>query len=154
MNEIGKIYGHRIRLRVCGLLTTGGKLLLVNHKGLSSGNFWSPPGGGVEFGERVEDALIREFLEETGLEVEAGDFCFAYQFISGSLHSLEIFCAIKKWKGELLCGRDPESGDKQIITQTKFLTWNEITDLQSNEKHGVFSRLSSPVEIMTLRGLF
>lgn len=31
---------------------------------------WRPLGGGVEFGERVEDALKREFIEETGLDIE------------------------------------------------------------------------------------
>jgi ADP-ribose pyrophosphatase YjhB (NUDIX family) len=31
---------------------------------------WYPPGGGIEFLESVEQAAIREFLEETGLEVK------------------------------------------------------------------------------------
>jgi 8-oxo-dGTP diphosphatase len=33
---------------------------------------WSMPGGGVEFGESVEDAVAREALEETGYRVEVG----------------------------------------------------------------------------------
>lgn len=31
---------------------------------------WSIPGGGLEFGEKVTDAVIREVREETGLEVK------------------------------------------------------------------------------------
>jgi 8-oxo-dGTP diphosphatase len=34
---------------------------------------WWLPGGGVEFGESPEECLVREFLEETGLEVRVRD---------------------------------------------------------------------------------
>lgn len=154
MNKIEKLYGNRVRLRVCGLLEQEGQLLMVNHRGLSAGNFWAPPGGGVEFGERVEEALVREFAEETGLAIEVGELRFLYQFMSNNLHSVEIFFSIKKWKGKLICGIDPESGSRQIITHTKFLKWSEIAGLQKNEKHGIFLLLSSPEEIMALSGLF
>jgi 8-oxo-dGTP pyrophosphatase MutT (NUDIX family) len=32
------------------------------------------PGGGIEKGEAIEDALVREVREETGIEVEVGAF--------------------------------------------------------------------------------
>jgi len=32
--------------------------------------YWSIPGGGVEFGEAIEDAVIRELYEELGIQVE------------------------------------------------------------------------------------
>lgn len=39
-------------------------------RGLRPG--WSLPGGGVEFAERLEDAVVREVHEETGYAVEVG----------------------------------------------------------------------------------
>ena len=31
---------------------------------------WTLPGGGIDFGEDPEDAVVREFIEETGLTVK------------------------------------------------------------------------------------
>ena len=44
----------------------GGRLLLQQR---SDGGQWGLPGGSVEIGESVHDAVIREVREETGLEV-------------------------------------------------------------------------------------
>ena len=34
---------------------------------------WSVPGGALELGEKLRDGATREALEETGLQVEAGE---------------------------------------------------------------------------------
>ncbi|MGB3219749.1 MAG: NUDIX domain-containing protein, partial [Anaerolineae bacterium] len=57
------------------ILNEDGRLFLAlrgpaakNERGL-----WEFPGGSVEFGERLADALRREILEEYGVQIEVGD---------------------------------------------------------------------------------
>ena len=47
---------------------------------------WSIPGGRVEAGERLTDALVREVREETGLEVVPGRFLGWVERIAPETH--------------------------------------------------------------------
>ena len=49
--------------------------ILMVRRGVEPGlGKWSIPGGSIELGETMEDALRREVWEETGLEIKVGDF--------------------------------------------------------------------------------
>lgn len=55
---------------VGAVIVDEGKLLLVK-RGVEPGKGkWSIPGGAVELGEKVRDAVVREAEEESGLKVE------------------------------------------------------------------------------------
>jgi ADP-ribose pyrophosphatase YjhB (NUDIX family) len=43
-------------------------------------NFWSTPGGHLEPGESIEQGLIREMIEETGVTPVIGSLLYVHQF--------------------------------------------------------------------------
>jgi 8-oxo-dGTP diphosphatase len=57
---------------VSGLIIHDRKVLLIRRGKEPYKDHWSLPGGGVELGQRLRDAVKREVWEETGLEVEVG----------------------------------------------------------------------------------
>lgn len=57
-------------VRVYGLLITDAKEVLISDEKTLNVSFTKFPGGGLEYGEGLIDALKREFMEECQLEIE------------------------------------------------------------------------------------
>ena len=149
--EIVKIYGNRLRVRVCGLCWDGDRLLLANHGSVAGSNLWLPPGGGVDYGETLEKALKREFREETGLEVSLLDFAFGCELVKEPLHAVELFFNVIKNGGALKTGYDPEL---QIIQDVRFFSENEIKGLPPDELHGIFRFAETTNGLRNLAGFY
>lgn len=128
--EILKLYGGKIRIRVCGILIRNQSVLLVNHKGLNKDHiFWNFPGGGLIENEEIDNCLKREFKEETGLAVEMDSFFYLNQHLQNPLHAIEFYFKVKAENFDFQLGDDPELN---ILTDIK---WFKIEDLESIEEN-------------------
>ncbi|OGG07346.1 hypothetical protein A2872_03415 [Candidatus Gottesmanbacteria bacterium RIFCSPHIGHO2_01_FULL_42_12] len=120
----------KLRVSVYGILKLFGKVLLQRHPIYKT---YSLPGGGIEIGETVETALIREYEEETGLKIKIrklldvkDDFFFHENF---KVHSVLIFYEVEKVSGELLVKNNYD--DSELA---EFVSWDNIKNVGLQEK--------------------
>jgi 8-oxo-dGTP diphosphatase len=136
-------YTGKLRVRACGICLQDKKILLVRHHQIAGQyNLWSPPGGGVNYGETVRQCLVREFREETGLTIKPGRFLFVSEFFQEPLHALELYFEVHIVSGELTTGSDPELNPQaQLIQQVAFKSLAELRREDPKELHHIFEDL-------------
>ncbi|MFU2028205.1 DNA mismatch repair protein MutT [Bacillus wiedmannii] len=88
-----------MQVRVTGILIEDEKVLLVKQK-VANRN-WSLPGGRVENGETLEEAMVREMREETGLEVKIKNLLYVCDKPDASPSLLHITFLLERIEGEI-----------------------------------------------------
>lgn len=143
-------YAGQLRVRVCGICLLNDKVLVVQHKStIGNKAFWAPPGGGLAYGEKVKDCLVREVKEETGLTVEPGTFLGLNEFIGTPLHAIELFFETSIRHGQLQTGFDPEAGPhSQLIYKVHFLALKDLWQIDLNDLHPIFHHLTSLQDLL------
>ena len=72
---------------------------------------WTLPGGGIDFGEDPKDAVVREFMEETGLTVKVNKLMGIDSLCDSMpgwspMHSIRIIYSVEYVSGELSYEQD------------------------------------------------
>ena len=94
-----------------GILTReNGEIVLILRRGVTYTGYWALPGGTVDEGETIEEALIREMKEEVGVDVEPMDILGVFSDPErdprGRVISTVFIC---NYKGNLEAGSDAGS---------------------------------------------
>ena len=153
LDSLLQTYSGQVRVRVGGLLLRDGALLLAAHRGLlpKGAPFWSPPGGGWQFGESIQAALVREFQEETGVAIRVGRFLHLHEFSNGKLQlqALELFFEVLADEAALpQLGHDPEHApNEQVLTELAWLMPRQLLQFPPTQVHPVLRMVLSPDDI-------
>lgn len=116
-----------VELTVLCLVHRGGELLLQNRV-KQDWQGWTIPGGHVEPGEAIVDAVVREMQEETGLTVLHPRLCGIKQFpIDGGrylvfLFETEVFTGTLRSSGE---------GEMRWIPRSRLGEYRTVEDLDA-----------------------
>ncbi len=134
----------KVRVRVCGVLEKDNEILLLKHLRIGPGGYlWSPPGGGVEFGQSLVETLKREFLEETHLRIEVEEHLFTNEHLDDVHHAIEFFFRVRLLSGDLKLGEDPElASDRQMLADAQFFSSQALKNLPLDTVHAAFHPLN------------
>ena len=115
------------RLTSAVLVVQDGKYLLAERNKENYQGYWIIPGGGVNFGETIQEAAIREIKEETNLDVELIKLIGYKEIINvpGNYHSLVFYHLAKPKHMDLEASSD--------VSAVKFLDIEEIKKLKIAE---------------------
>lgn len=115
----------KIGIRPAAIIIENNKLLLVKSL-YGSETFYLLPGGGIELGETIEEALVRETLEETGKKIKLVKPVYLNEYINKkdkSQRVVNIFFVSK------IIGQDNRkiTDDEGKI---KSVDWIDLNDLE------------------------
>ena len=121
-----------IRNSAKAIIIQGEKVLLTKNQD-TDGYFYLFPGGGQEHGETIQQALIRECMEEVGQQVEIGELLHIREYIGKNheyasadvdVHQVEYYF-ISKIVNETKGNIEPTNPDSHQVE----IEWVPINDL-------------------------
>jgi ADP-ribose pyrophosphatase len=104
-------YPSHPRLAVGAVVFNSAKILLVKRGHSPAKGQWAIPGGNVKLGESLQTAAQREILEETGIEIKAGDPLYTFDaIVKDAQGSIQFHYVIVDLAAEYIKG-EPRPGD-------------------------------------------
>ena len=120
------------RVAVGAVLFDNDRVLLVKRSNDPAKGMWAVPGGKIQPGETMQQALVREIKEETGLDIEVGDIVFVFDVIKrNEKNEITFHYVIIDFRCDLISGELKAGDDAQ---EARWISRKELNQLIVNEK--------------------
>jgi 8-oxo-dGTP pyrophosphatase MutT (NUDIX family) len=116
-----------MRFRVTLIIVQDEEILLIDRQ-RNGRSYYVLPGGGVEPGESLAQAAIREAQEELSLAVELGPLLYTRPWDNGRLQQMEYAFFVTHYDGQPVLD-DPEILAKQTADNCYSLCWLPLVEL-------------------------
>ena len=113
--------GEGPQVAVGAIVVRDDKLLMVRRAQDPGRGLWSLPGGRVEVGEYLADAVRREVKEETGLDVTVGDLVGIFEVVGDPHYVILDFYA--RAEGEV------EGAASSDVDEVRWVPLDEVASL-------------------------
>jgi 8-oxo-dGTP diphosphatase len=120
---------------VAGVIIENGRALIIRRR---DNKRWEPPGGVLENGESIEDGLVREVFEETGIRAEPVALTGVYKNMRRGIVALVFRCRAVEGRPK----RTPEAIDFEWMTPEQIV--NELDEAYGYRVLDAFNQQQPP----------
>ena len=110
------MHEQKVIVSVGAVVFRGEEALLIRRGKPPFKGRWSIPGGKIEFGERAEDAVAREVMEETGVSIRIGGLIGVFEAVPGAHVEIDRHIVMIDYWAEWVSG-EPKAGDDAIAAE-------------------------------------
>ncbi len=124
-------------IRATGICIKDDAVLLVDQSFKDMPRFWSLPGGKVEEGEELHEAIIREIKEETGIDVVVERLLYVTQRFIEQKHIVQVIFEVKYLKG--VPGKNLKLTNSEQVHKVEFIKYKVL------ESYGISKKFADKI---------
>lgn len=131
---------NQIVVVVKGVVINDGRILILKRSSMDEvkADEWETVGGKIEFGEKLEAALIREIKEEAGIHVSIDKLLYSVTFLTNKSRQIVLLSYLCRTNEAKITLSD-EHSDYLWATRSELIRYLPVSIIDDFVKYGVLT---------------